>query len=597
MAGPQTEQPAGVELRTYFQMVLHRKWTAIAVFAAVVAGVMALSLRQGPVYQAETKVLVPPRAAGVSSGGAVLYGAVSLVDESQIATSEPVAAAVQKSLGLPGSIQNLLNHVKVAPFKGTTEVLIFQSDGSNPRQAQEVAQAFANQYLAYRNQQNVATFTSKLNALRAPLLALTKKLQAANPHKDVAAYQELLAQRATLLNQQQDLQTAIAQLKQSSGAILVDAEIPASPARPNHIRDALLAIGVALVLGIAAAIFRDYLDDTLRGTADVERLVGGPLLGAIPTFGGGKGKGERRLIVMEDIHAPAAEAYQTLRTNLTFLAAERQIGTIVVTSPRQGEGKSTTVVNLAAVMAQAGGRILVADADLRRPVIHQAFGLANEAGLSNILGYQSSVEEVVKNPGIPGLRVVTGGPIPPNPVALLSSEAMTSFVDQVGTVTDWVIIDSPPVLGLADAATLASVADGVILVIDETTNRRVLAHARDQLSKVNAKVLGAVLNNVGSNFLHYYAEYSYPSDYAGQDRALDSDETRAEPVQPTAARSRKGGKRSDTADAPVPDLETSGTNEPAGVRVDETGGVDLPGPAEPARPVPESENTSIFREQ
>jgi capsular exopolysaccharide synthesis family protein len=188
---------------------------------------------------------------------------------------------------------------------------------------------------------------------------------------------------------------------------------------------------------------------------------------------------------------------------------------LLIASPVKSEGKSTTAANLATVMALAGQRVLLVGSDLRRPSIHKFFGLSNRIGLSTVLSGQATLLEAIQDPGVKGLRVLAGGPIPPNPAELLGSVAMKQFLEQAADAADWVILDGPPVLGLADASVLATLSDAVLLVVNEATNRRVLAHARDQLAKVRSRVVGAVLNNFGpATSYYYYADYyAYTSAY------------------------------------------------------------------------------------
>jgi capsular exopolysaccharide synthesis family protein len=285
-----------------------------------------------------------------------------------------------------------------------------------------------------------------------------------------------------------------------------------------------------MLFGVGAAFFRDYVDDRLRGTSDVERQIAAPVLGAIPKFDSGRKRdrrhgdlqaGEEDLVVLRHPHAGATEAFRTLRTNLMFMAAAGPLRKLLVTSPLQGEGKSTTAGNLAVVLAQAGQRVLLVDGDLRRPTVHRLFGMPNGSGLSGVLSGQASIEEAVGNPGVPGLRILPAGPIPPNPVELLTSPAMRELFAQIADVTDWLLIDAPPVLGLADASVLSSLTDGVLVVVKGSTGRRELAHARDQLLKVNARVVGAALNAFGHAAIASYAEryrYEQPSREENGDR-------------------------------------------------------------------------------
>ncbi len=301
------------------------------------------------------------------------------------------------------------------------------------------------------------------------------------------------------------------------GDPLTDAKRPSSPSRPNHLRDGILAGIVGLLLGFGAAFLRDYVDDSLRGVEDVERQSGATLIGVIPHVihdrpddkkRGRSGRDAREYLVAEDDpKAPATEAYRTLRTNLLFMSATGPLRVVLVTSPLQGEGKSTTAANLAAVLSQAGQRVLLVGADLRRPSIHKFFGLSNRVGLSSVLSGQAEITVAVQDPGIRDLRVLPGGPVPPNPAELLGSPRMRKFLEDVKEVADWIVLDGPPVLGLADALVLSAVSDGSLMVVNEATNRRILSHARDQLAKVQTRTAGAVLNNFGPAFSYYYSDY------------------------------------------------------------------------------------------
>ena len=507
------------ELREYFRVLWLRKWTLIIVTLLTVGVMVFLSIRQTPLYESDAKVLVPPPAQAVNADGGIEFGKSEPEVEAEVATSEPVAEAVIAALGLDMTPQALLDRVQVVPLKNTTSILIFNGRSQNPQQARSIAHEFALRYIQYRRDQYAAGFRTESTSINQQLQSVTQRLRNASPEERIG----LLDQRSGLIARRDQLANAIAQTKATGGDILTDAATPGEPFQPNHVRNGLVGLIVGLLIGIGAALLKDYVDDHLRGAEDVERQVNAPVLAAIPRFGGterrrkdrGAQAGPSQLVVAGDpTRSAPVEAYRTLRTNLMFMAASGPLRRLLVTSPRQGEGKSTTAANLALVFAQAGHRVLLIDADLRRPSVHRMLGLPNETGLSSVLSSQSSLEDAVQNPGVPGMRVVTSGPIPPNPVELLSSPSMRKLVDQVADVTDWLIMDAPPVLGLADASALSSMADGVLLVVSQDTSRRELAHARDQLSKVGVQLVGTVLNgfsgDVGSYYTRYYGEPDVP---------------------------------------------------------------------------------------
>lgn len=199
------------------------------------------------------------------------------------------------------------------------------------------------------------------------------------------------------------------------------------------------------------------------------------------------------LVLLAQPHSPAAEAYRTLRVNLQFASLDQPLRTIVVTSAGAGDGKTTTLANLALATAEGGSRVLAVDADLRRPALHTLFGLDNRAGLTTAL-LEESLPLVLHDTAAPGLRVLTSGPLPPNPAELLGSRRFEQLLAALREQADFIFLDSPPAAALSDAATLAARADGVILVVDSGKTRRDLAQrAKAQLERVNAHLLGVVL--------------------------------------------------------------------------------------------------------
>jgi capsular exopolysaccharide synthesis family protein len=549
VAETQTERSSGLELRDYFRILSQRKWTAIFVCLLVVGGALALSYRQSPVYESEAEVLVPPPAAGVTDTGQVIEGKANLETEAAIASSKVVAIPVAKELQLdsadPRVIDRLLRSIKVAPSKAG-DILLFRAEANDPVEAQAIAQQFALSYLDYRRAQNASTLRAQVTNLEAQRDEAQAKLDAI-PESDATANDRASLQTSidSYDTRIAPLQSAIKQINESSGGVLTDAKVPTTPARPNHVRDGLLAAIVGLVLGFAAAFLRDYVDDSLRGVEDVERQAGTTLIGVIPHVVHDRPDPPKKkdraaqavrdyLVAEDDPKAPATEAYRTLRTNLLFMSATGPLRVLLVTSPLQGEGKSTTAANLAAVLAQAGQRVLLVGADLRRPSVHHFFGLSNRVGLSSVLSGQAEITTAVQDPGIRDLRVLSGGPVPPNPAELLGSPRMRKFLEDVKEVADWVILDGPPVLGLADALVLSAVSDGTLMVVNEATNRRILSHARDQLTKVQARSAGAILNNFGPAFSYYYSDY-----YAYSSTHYQAEEPAEPPIEKVPRRERK----------------------------------------------------------
>lgn len=205
----------------------------------------------------------------------------------------------------------------------------------------------------------------------------------------------------------------------------------------------------------------------------------------------------QKLVTLSDPRSPAAEAYRSLRTNLEFSSLDEPLRTMVVTSPAPEAGKSTTLANLAVTLAQAGRQVILVDCDLRRPSLHEIFGISNSTGLTSVILDDTTSALPLRETGVAGLRLLTSGPLPPNPAELLGSRRMADLIRSLCEQADMVLFDAPPVIAVTDAAILASQVDGVLLVLKAGVTRREHAQrARAALDKVNARLVGTVLNNV-----------------------------------------------------------------------------------------------------
>jgi capsular exopolysaccharide synthesis family protein len=270
------------------------------------------------------------------------------------------------------------------------------------------------------------------------------------------------------------------------------------------------------MLAIGIAYLAEYLDDTLKSPADVEAVTGLATLGTIIRMKGDVGRSPiYRLATILYPRSPVAEAYRTLRTNIEFASLDAPVHTILVTSSIPSEGKTTTAANLAVVFAQTGHRTLLVDIDLRKPSVHRMFDLQNGSGLTTLWrSDEVRVADVVQATDQPHLSVVTTGPLPPNPAEFVRSARMRTVLTRLQAEADFVIIDSPPLQAVTDAAILSSLVDGTVLVVDAGRTRSgAVRNGREALAKVGARVLGATLNRMSQSMSSDYYYYDYAGGY------------------------------------------------------------------------------------
>lgn len=289
-------------------------------------------------------------------------------------------------------------------------------------------------------------------------------------------------------------------------SIITPAKASAAPSSPNSRLNILLGFAVGLTLGLGAAIFRSTLDSRIRGENDLRLVTDVPLLGGV-TLSSDAAK--RPLITQASPQSPRAESFRQLRTNLQFANVTGRAKSVIVTSSLPGEGKSTTATNLAISLAQAGQKVCLVDADLRRPMVNEYLGLDRNAGLTTALLGTTDVNDLLQHWGDDDLFVLTSGQIPPNPSELLGSSGMQQLILRLEEVFDVVVIDTPPVLPVTDAAVLSQHVGGVILVVGaQSTRRNDLERAINGLRLVEAEIMGVVLNRLPSRGADAYS-YSY----------------------------------------------------------------------------------------
>jgi tyrosine-protein kinase Etk/Wzc len=378
---------------------------------------------------------------------------------------------------------------------------------------------------------------AKINALEEVVAEYNTKLETL-PEKtlELARIKRRVTvdEQTYLLIQEKLEETKIQEAAKSRNVLILDEAIePYSPIKPKKKLNIMLGILIGLGLGVGITFVIEYMDNTIKTQEELQNM-GYNVLVSVPKIeidkyekrlehkleklGSVEGKRiEARLITHIDPKSPVAETYRTLRTNLQYSQIERELKVLLMTSSGPKEGKSTTVANLAIAMAKAGKKVILLDADLRRPVIHSVFGNDKEDGITNYLMGKISYENLPKRTFLDNLWIVTSGSLPPNPSELLASKKMIDLLARLKEDYDRVLIDSPPVIAVTDAAVLSNEVDGTILIVAAgQTNKDALVRAKGLLDNINANLLGLVLNGIdisgvyGSYYYYYHHYYAKP---------------------------------------------------------------------------------------
>jgi polysaccharide biosynthesis transport protein len=500
-----------VELRDYLA-ILRKRWVSILVITTIsVASAVTFSLLATPTYQARSQVFVSLRTGGSTAD--LLQGSNFTQNRvksyADMVDSPVVLNPVIERLALSSTPSQLAASITADSPLDTVLINITVTD-ANPQRASDVANATAD------------SLGTRVTALEKP---------AGNQASPVRI------------------------------STLRTATVPTVPVTPNHRLNLALGLLAGLALGLGLAVLREVLNTTIRSAGDIAKVTDTSVIARI---GYDQDAPARPLIVQSSPHSHRSEAFRRLRTNLQFLDLDDRPRTIVVTSSLLGEGKTTTAINLAITLSDAGSRVALVDADLRRPSVAEYMGLEGAVGLTTVLIGQADLAHAIQPWGKRTLHVLPSGQVPPNPSELLGSRSMANLLEQLTSQYDIVLIDTPPLLPVTDAAILATITGGAVVVAAAgMVHRQQLADALGSLQDVGAQVLGLVLNRVprtpGDTYTYYdysAAAQSGTNDTTGTEKSTDpatSDLTR------TRA-SRTAERHASSRPAPVKAAEITDTD-------------------------------------
>ena len=538
--------PQELHLKDYMNVLRRRRSIVIIFFITTVLTVTAGSFIMRPVYRATAMLLIDIESPDVLT----TTGAVSLESQNyfsykeyyqsqaEILTSQSLVHKVFDEFKLADSqeyknekepLKAFLKTIRVEPVRDT-RLLKLNVDNTDAKLAVKIANRIAELYVR-RNLYYISR-SELVNLLKNEYLKFEAKLSEYNKvyrhkHPEMIRLKKEMAEMTGKIEQMKespftfDIVTsdgkdeekyALDGFKANNVSIQDPAEEPVIPLKPKKKLNIILSVIVGLFGGVGLAFFFEYLDDTIKELEDAERIAKWPFLGNVPKItGNGKMTEIRKdLFVNEKPKDPIAEAYRSIRTSIFFSATEEHpLKSIVVTSPGPQEGKTTTLCNLGIAMAQNQKRVLLVDADMRKPRLHEVFKVEAEKGLSTFLSGQARFDELVRDTGIENLFLVNGGPNPPNPSELLSSNKMKEFMKLAAAKYDFILFDTPPVAILTDAVLLGLASDGVIMVIESgKTSKRAFGRIHKLLDDSRARIIGIILNKISIHSGSYYY-YSY----------------------------------------------------------------------------------------
>lgn len=493
-----------MEIRDFLRVIRARRGRIILTALMVTALAVGVSLLQTPMYEGQAKILVTERSAGAALFGELLSQFSSqpergLLTQIELMRLRPVAEAAIKDLGLRTTPTALLSQVEFTATGETNLVTVTVRD-EDPERAAAIANALAEAYIHWSRDLMRFGISEAADEIETRLESLEDRISAIaadlgrNPSPVLEAEMGVATSQYMSLAEKLEQLRVNEQLEGGFGSVVSTSTVATRPSAPQPRRNGMLGLILGVSLGIGFAFLSDALDNAVKTTDEAETIFDAPILGRIPLLKGKK-NGARSLPAADKPGSSSAEAYRGLRTNLDFINFEHNVKTILVASAEPHEGKSTVAANLASVLSQAGKRVILMSCDFHRPVVEEFYRIGASPGLSDVLAGRAKVNAALQSPeGHSNLWILRAGEMPPNPSELLGSETMRRIVSEMRDTVDWIVVDSPPLLAVADAAVAARWADGVLVVVRSGVSTRDAGRrARETLDRVGARILGVTM--------------------------------------------------------------------------------------------------------
>ena len=522
-----------MDITKYLKRIL-RWWWLIALSTIIAAGMSYFVTQQQPkIYQSVTTLLVGQVIQQANPTGSDFFTTEQLAESyAQMAVRQPVLQAAVEALDLPFSWKALDGRV-YASSVDRTQLLAVAVQDTDPERAAAIADEIANQLILQSPtspenerretrgdfvQEQLDDLEGRISAAKTRIVELEAELDLVLSARKIQDLQTEISSLQSLIGNWQANYAELLNFFEGGTSpnyltIIEPAQVSFKVVSPNVTTNVLLAAAIGFALAFGAALLLEYLDDTVKSPDDFETFANLPTLGSIVRIK--RNNPSDVLVGAQGLFSPFSESYRLVRTNLQFMAIDQSLKSIMITSPNPGEGKSTTVANLAIIMAQADLRTIVVDADLRKPTTHKLFGLSNSIGLTDLLRTpEYNIEHYLKSTDFEHLQVITTGPLPPNPAELLGSQRMVELLARLEELADVVIFDSPPVMAVTDGLILANRVNGVMLICKaKKTRLKTIEDTLQRLKSANAHLLGGVLNQVakGESYNYYSQNYGYHS--------------------------------------------------------------------------------------